>query len=201
MLYISYLVKFDPKELIFRNYLNLINQRSKPVLKVAFFEGKTEIVKFGWFDPNFDLVSTSQIQFNETSGKDSVGPALNNPLMAGIWTVVGVSKGHMVAKEQFLVNPSEDVDKDIVASNIAITDAELEQYVQEEKNSYVDNKIHNEKEAAEYLNNFYEVLARCGKEEEIIGQIGKCSETVWSSHYPDPKSQILGVDFQTGKLI
>eukprot|EP00090_Calanus_glacialis_P003355 TRINITY_DN12484_c0_g1_i5.p1 TRINITY_DN12484_c0_g1~~TRINITY_DN12484_c0_g1_i5.p1 ORF type:complete len:892 (-),score=268.22 TRINITY_DN12484_c0_g1_i5:184-2859(-) len=199
--YIGVGTEFDPKELIFRNYLNLINQHSKPVLKVTFSEGQTEIVKFGWFDPNFDLVSTSQIQFNDTSGKDSVGPVLKSPLIAGIWTVVGVSKGHMVAKEQFLVNPSEDVDKDIVASNIAITDAELEQFVQEEKNSHVNNKIQNQKEAAEFMNNFYEVLDRCSKEEEIIGHIAKCSEAVWSSHYPDPKSQILGVDSQTGKLI
>ena len=121
--------------------------------------------------------------------------------MAAICTVDGVSKGYLVAKEQFLVNPSEDVDEDIVATNIVISDSELEQLVQEEKDSHVNNKIQNQKEAAEFMNNFYEVLDRCGKAEEIIGQIGKCSETVWSSHYPDPKSQILGVDFQTGKLI
>ena len=121
--------------------------------------------------------------------------------MAGIWTVFGVIKGYLVVKEQFLVNPSEDVDEDTVATNIVISDSELEQLVQEEKDSHVGNKIHNEKEAAEYMNKFYEVLDRCGKAEEIIGQIAKCSETVWSSHYPDPKSQILGVDSQTGKLI
>ena len=56
---------------------------------------------------------------------------------------MGVSKGHLVGKEQFLVNPSEDVDEDIVATNIVISDSELEQLVQEEKDSHVDNKIHN----------------------------------------------------------
>ena len=121
--------------------------------------------------------------------------------MAGIWTVVGVSKGHLAAKEQFLVNPSEDVDKENVASNIIMTDDELEQYVQEEKNHHINHKIHNKKEAAKEMNHFYEVLDRCSKEEKIIDQIAKCSQTVWSSLYPDPKSQILGVEPQTGKLI
>jgi Tfp pilus assembly pilus retraction ATPase PilT len=92
-----------------------------------------------------------------------------------------------VAKEQFLVNPSEDVDEDIAACNIVITDAELEQFVKEEKNSHMVNKIHNQKEAATFMNTFYEVLDRCGKEEGIIGQMAKCSETVWSSHYSDHK--------------
>ena len=105
-----------------------------------------------------------------------------------------------MAKEKFLVNPSEDVDQDSIESNIIITDSELEQYVKEEKNHHINDKIHNHKEAAKHVSNFYEILDRCSKE-EIIDRISKCSETVWSSLYPDPKSQILGVDSQTGKLI
>eukprot|EP00091_Calanus_sinicus_P020447 TRINITY_DN5588_c0_g1_i2.p1 TRINITY_DN5588_c0_g1~~TRINITY_DN5588_c0_g1_i2.p1 ORF type:complete len:139 (-),score=34.86 TRINITY_DN5588_c0_g1_i2:50-466(-) len=133
--------------------------------------------------------------------KDSLDPVLKSPLMAGIWTVVGVSKGQLVAKEQFLVNPSEDVVEDNVAKNIAITDYELEQIVQEEKNSNVNNKIQDEKEASEFMNAFYEVVDRCSMGEDTIGQLGKCSESVWSSLYPDHKSQISGVDPETGKLL
>eukprot|EP00091_Calanus_sinicus_P020446 TRINITY_DN5588_c0_g1_i1.p1 TRINITY_DN5588_c0_g1~~TRINITY_DN5588_c0_g1_i1.p1 ORF type:complete len:135 (-),score=33.57 TRINITY_DN5588_c0_g1_i1:225-629(-) len=129
--------------------------------------------------------------------KDSLDPVLKSPLMAGIWTVVGVSKGQLVAKEQFLVNPSGDIDEDNVARNIAITDSELEQIVHEEKYSH---NMHDEKEVSEFMNNFYEVVARCSKE-DISDQLGKCSESAWSSLYPDHKSQISGVDSQTGKLL
>ena len=104
-----------------------------------------------------------------------------------------------MAKEQFLVNPSSDVAIDIVSNNIIITDSELEKYVQEEKNSHLDNDI-DQKKAADNMNSFYEVVDRCSEGEVIIGEIEKCSETVWSSHYPDPKSEISGADPYTGKL-
>jgi len=192
--------EFDPKELLFRNFLNLIGQNSKPALSVTFSEGETEIIKFGWFDPNLALVATSKMQFNDTSGIDSVVPVLKCPLQSGIWTVVGVSEGRLVAKEKFLVTPSEGV-HEVTSSNIVITDSILEQFVQEERKSQDDRKIHSKEEAAVHLKNFFEVLDRCSDDEDTADQFNACSETVWSSQYPDPKSQISGVDPETGKLI
>eukprot|EP00092_Neocalanus_flemingeri_P009591 GFUD01010322.1.p1 GENE.GFUD01010322.1~~GFUD01010322.1.p1 ORF type:complete len:916 (+),score=308.33 GFUD01010322.1:197-2749(+) len=193
--------EFDPKELIFRNYLNLISQNSKPALKVTFSEGETEIVKFGWFNPSLTLVTVSKMQFNDTSGTDSVVPALKNPLQAGIWTVVGVSGEQLVVKEKFLVTPSEGVGE-VARIDIGINDSRLEQFVQEEKNSQVDNQIINENKLAVLMKQFFEVLDRCSDDDEdTVGQFARCSETVWSSKYPDTKSQIWGVDPDTGKLL
>merc|ERR1712243_549210 len=42
---------FDPKELLFRNFLNLMDQDSKPSLRFSFMEGNTQIFHFGWLDP------------------------------------------------------------------------------------------------------------------------------------------------------
>ena len=181
--------EFDPKELIFRNYLSLINQHSKLALKVTFSEGQTEVVKFGWFDPLLNLVATNQIQFNDTSGTDSVVPILKSPLDAGVWTVVGVSQGSLVAKEEFLVNPSSGVRPVSAGSSIVMTSSELEQFVKEEGGG--------SGVAEEDINAFYQVVARCSQE----GEEERCSDSVWSSHYPDTKSQISGVDLKTGKLI
>jgi len=189
--------EFDPKERFFRNYLNLISQHSKLALKVTFSEGQTEIVKFGWFDPNLDLLATNQIQLNDTSGIDSVVPALRTPLQAGIWTVVGVSKGHMVAKEIFLVNPSSDVDNHLANNPILLTSTELEQFVKEEKKSDISIK----KKPSENIGQFFEVVDSCSEEDMVISVTAKCSESVWSSHFSDPKSQILGIDPHTGKLL
>ena len=180
--------EFDPKELIFRNYLSLINQHSKLALKVTFSEGQTEVVKFGWFDPLLNLVASNQIQFNDTSGTDSVVPILKSPLAAGVWTVVGVSQGSLVAKEEFLVSASSGVRPDSAGSSIVLTSSELEQFVKEERRSGV---------VEEDINTFYQVVARCSQE----GDEERCSGSVWSSHYPDTKSQISGVDLKTGKLV
>ena len=191
--------EFDPKERIFRNYLNLLNQHSELTLAVAVSDGQTEMLKIGWFAPNLDLVAINQIQLNETSGIDSVVPTLETPLQAGIWTVVGVSKGHMVAKELFLVNPCHDVDNDITNNHEVLTNAELEQFVEEEKKSLVDVK----KKPSDKKRYFYEFVDSCSEEgkEMIFSKIAKCSESVWSSHFSDPKSQISGIDPQTGELL
>ena len=152
--------EFDPKERIFRNYLNLLNQHSELTLAVAVSDGQTEMLKIGWFAPNLDLVAINQIQLNETSGIDSVVPTLETPLQAGIWTVVGASNGNMVARELFLVNPSHDIDYDIANNPEVLTNAELEQFVEEEKTSNVGVRI----KLAEKIKKFYEVFDRCSEE-------------------------------------
>lgn len=192
--------EFDPKEQIFRNYLSLLNQDSKLALRISFSEGQTEILRFGWFDPHFNLVATSKTQLNDTSGKDSVNPVLSHPLLPGVWSVICVSNGHLVAKEQFLVNPIGGREIHSASSTIIHTDSSLEKFIQQDKLSGKDNVIDSDSRAAEFVKQFYIVVDKCSKD-DIQDNLNKCSETEWSSFYPDPKSQIFGVDPQSGKLL
>ena len=71
--------------------------------------------------------------------------------------------------------------------------------MEEEKKSQVDVK----KKPSDKIRYFYEFADSCSEEgkEMIFSKIAKCSESVWSSHFSDPKSQISGIDPQTGKLL
>ena len=55
--------EFDPKELMFRNYLGLINQDSKPAARVTFSAGEQkEVFTIGWLDPSGRLVAKNKLQ-------------------------------------------------------------------------------------------------------------------------------------------
>ena len=56
---------FDPKELMFRNYLGLISQESKIAARITFSEGEKddkEVYTIGWLDPNGRLVAKNRLQ-------------------------------------------------------------------------------------------------------------------------------------------
>ena len=56
---------FDPKELIFRNYLGLISQESKIAARITFSEGEKddkEVYTIGWLDPSGRLVGKNKLQ-------------------------------------------------------------------------------------------------------------------------------------------
>ena len=56
---------FDPKELMFRNYLGLISQESKIAARITFSEGEKddkEVYTIGWLDPNGRLVAKNKLQ-------------------------------------------------------------------------------------------------------------------------------------------
>ena len=56
---------FDPKELMFRNYLGLISQESKIAARITFSEGEKddkEVYTIGWLDPSGRLVGKNKLQ-------------------------------------------------------------------------------------------------------------------------------------------
>ena len=56
---------FDPKELMFRNYLGLITQESKIAARITFSEGQKdekEVYTIGWLDPSGRLVGKNKLQ-------------------------------------------------------------------------------------------------------------------------------------------
>ena len=53
---------FDPKELMFRNYLGMITQDSKPAARISFSAGEKEVFSVGWLDPSGRLVAKNKLQ-------------------------------------------------------------------------------------------------------------------------------------------
>ena len=188
---------FDPKELLFRNFLNLMDQDSKPSLRFSFIEGNTEIFHFGWLDPRGRLVATNTLQVNETSGTDSVTPTLPSPLEIGLWTVMAVlvqeKHPRLVAKEKFLVVPSSNQVRR-VQSPVSVKDTKLEQYITVEDRAQPEMTTFSQ--AISALSDFYTLSDWCEDTPSSytgVCSVTQCKDTYWSSKYPDPKSEVHGI--------
>jgi len=188
---------FDPKELIFRNYVNLITQDSKLSVKVHFSTEEStaaEEVQFGWFDPNRNLVQETKLKFNKTSLIEGVSPKLNTPFKPGIWSVVATKNGEFLFSENFLVVSSH---KNEIAQNLPISSDSRDTFYDflsedQEKDPGDGNE--------DLIEQFFHVDGVCG-DTNAISSLPKCQETSWSTLFPDAKSAIIGVDPQTGNLI
>ena len=107
---------YDPKELIFRNFLFAMNENSSPMLMNSFksAEEKDEedfLMKIAVVDPNEDIVFVTEIAVsNGTTNKDAVSLEAKRPLMPGIWTtmVVNQKNNQLLAKVPFLVFPTKN---------------------------------------------------------------------------------------------
>merc|ERR1712192_246855 len=193
--------EFDPKELMFRNYLGLINQDRKPAAKITFSAGEQkEVFTIGWIDPSGRLVAKNKLQVNDTDGIDSVSPVLHNPLPLGHWTVlVALTHPHngapsLIAKEKFLVVPSSSKVQEAKPQPI-IQDASLEQFITLEERSRPTVKTFDK--SIEALHKFFSFPASCrvdsSQPKPLCSSLPLCKNTPWSSRFPDPKSSILGV--------
>merc|ERR1719285_91579 len=200
--------EFDPKELMFRNYLGLINQDSKPAARVTFSAGEQkEVFTIGWLDPSGRLVAKNKLQVNDTDGIDSVSPVLHNPLPLGHWTVlVALTHPHtgaplLIAKEKFLVVPSSSKVQEAKPLPI-IQDASLEKFITLEERAQSAVKTFDE--SIEALHKFFTFPSSCRLElphsgldssqpTPLCSSLPLCKNTPWSSRFPDPKSSILGV--------
>ena len=182
---------FDPKELIFRNYLNLLTSDSKIAVKVKFSEGqKDQLIKFGWFDPRLHLVESNKFLLNETAGMESVIPKLTSPLMPGVWTVIGTLTDQLLYKETFLILPGDSVEMNQSHKQKAIKeDPSLEKHV--------DPSARLDGEPLSLIGRFFTVEDHCVAGDHLTS----CHHTPWSSFFPDRKSEILGIDPETGHII
>lgn len=205
---------FDLKELLFRNYLGLVSQDSRPQVRATFREGEGQTFWFGWLDPRGRLVAANKLQVNETGASvEGVSPSLPSPLHLGLWTVLAVhtppGKGQdvLVAKEKFLVVPSSGSVSD-PAAPVAIQDSRLEQFITLEDRAQP--AIETFSGAIESLREFYSVEDWCEDRagaspgpccsEDSPGSCsrGPCHLQAWSSRSRDPKSEILGLDEMGG---
>ena len=106
--------KFDPKELIFRNFINAMDTDSEPVLMYSFSEatsgGRDDSLqlKAVWVDPNGDIAATNDMDISKNSTKEIVKLGQSKePLVHGIWTVIVAETNTLqpLAWVPFLVMP------------------------------------------------------------------------------------------------
>ena len=190
---------FDPKELIFRNYVNLLTQESKISVKLHFAsnESDPERLNFIWFDPRKRLVAKNSLNFNKTSLTESASPKLNTSLEAGVWTLLATYQNDLLFTEQFLIVQSQD------------DPAKIAQIDPLENEKYIKNLVNSENildgdfthlDKMTLLQSFFQVEELCFSEKPSSSNVPKCSESPWSSLFVDSKSEISQVD-STGYII
>jgi len=196
--------EFDPKELMFRNYVGIISQESKPAARIEFSAGEKEVFSIGWIDPSGRLVAKNKLQVNDTEGIDSVSPVLHTPLPLGHWTVLVASThphtgASLIAKEKFLVVPSSNTVQEAKPLP-TIQDASLEQFVTLKERAQPVVKTF--EESIEALHELFSFPASCRLQlhSTVCSSLPLCKDTPWSSRFPDPKSSILGVG-EDGRLL
>ena len=101
--------EFDPKELLFRNFLNNFGQESNLSARLEFGDGRADVFELAWFNPLGHLVATNRIKVNETSRVENLVPGLTKPLQPGCWSVVCVHHNKLLHKHRFLILPAEVV--------------------------------------------------------------------------------------------
>ena len=122
-------VDLDFKDLVFRNYLNAMNEHSQPVLlySLAYAKGDDEkdlVMKVAWVDPNGNIAFITKTSITNSSvKKETIEPEIKTPMMKGIWTVMVINdkKYELLVKIHFLVLPSNEpyVDSETVTYEVA----------------------------------------------------------------------------------
>ena len=190
---------FDPKELIFRNYVNLLTQESKIFVKLHFTsnESDPERLNFIWFDPRKRLVAKNSLNFNKTSLTESASPKLNSSLEAGVWTLLATYQNDLLFTEHFLIVQSQEDPNKIAQADPLENEKYIASLVNSE-NIFSWDFTHLDKMTL--FQSFFQVEALCFSEKPSGSNYPKCSESAWSSLFLDSKSEISRVD-STGYII
>ena len=155
---------FDPKELIFRNYIGLLDQNSKLALRMHYAtnESKHEEIEVAWFDPLQKVVALTKLSFNRTSLIEASSPKkLNQPLLPGVYTVLAVKNSEFLFSEQFLITSnSQDP-----AINLEIENSESFKKIANENNVF-DESLSDKIELS-LMQNLYQIEGICSTNDEL----------------------------------
>jgi len=188
---------FDLKELVFRNFLNLLTSQHKPVARIKIKEGKSSAkLQLAWISPTGSLAHISRLQINETTSTsvESLALDLTLPITPGVWRVVVIYDGVLHSEEEFLVVPNPlkfGPIKDL--QNPGLLDSKIEKLLDKSRSL---EKIEDTEDLEAALNKYFELLDSCGS----LTCLKDCRITSWSSKFPDPKSQISGIDSVTREI-
>lgn len=181
---------FDPKELLFRNYLRVIGQKSAPSLRYQVGPGPTPVsLRFGWFDPLGQLQAVHELAINTTETVENIAPDLRRPLLPGCWTLVATSQSKLIHSHSFLVLPGPEwiepvkyspVDDVIMLSLFVPKDSRLAM----EEGLMALRSGDQVGWLTRHVPRFYQISSSCAVEASLVsgpGGIKDCSDTDWSS--------------------
>ena len=214
---------FDPKELVFRNLLNNINEHSEPVLMYTFNtaqirEEKDLTLKVAWMDPNGNVAYVNENSvWNAAVTNGTITPKLNSQMISGIWTILVLNKqtNTLLVRLSFLVFPTEKfLGHEKRKRHDLITIFNQTQTLQDKTFDKL-NQFHSELSNDEtvlwsklLLKEFYSFVSVCCViSNKHINRTKKnysmpsCENTAWSSLSPDPKSSISRFDEELGMLV
>jgi len=162
---------FDPKELIFRNFLKLNGQNSDVGLRLHCATGQKEVVELRWLDPSGRVAGSNQLVLPASTESSVEHYSLNSslPLRPGTWTITRRSQGGEETGEpvtRFLVLPDPDTE----VQEDGHEDVLQLQEGLDSRTLWLQRQV-----AA-----FYTVVDSCTLDQHIT-ELKRCEETSWSS--------------------
>ena len=97
--------KFDPKELVFRNYANVLGPQSRVELMYSLVAGQKFTLTIIWVDPGQEVAGYYNVMMTPDKVISVHKPELRRPLQPGVWTVKLYYKLDFVAQTKFIVLP------------------------------------------------------------------------------------------------
>jgi len=191
--------QFDPKEVLFRNFLRNFGQSSNISARCQFETGTdNQTFRVGWFDPRGELVAVNLVRINDTAYTSHVVPInLEKPLLPGIWSVVATSGNSSTARQhKFVVLPAGQALQEPAIST-PLHDSLLENTFQQLRVDRVDQQRQVENDLSllregrmdvwsrRHIPQFYQVKDVCvfHQEYDTVGlEIPSCSHTSWTSN-------------------
>merc|ERR1712150_91313 len=105
--------------------------------------------------------------------------------MPGVWTVLGILADQLLYRETFLVLPGGEMNQSYQQTAIKEVPS---------LDKYLDPSAKLEGDPVSLIGRFFTVEDHCG----LDNHLPPCHNTPWSSFFPDRKSEILGIDPETG---
>lgn len=217
---------FDPKELIFRNYGQLMGPYSNIALRHSWGNGNEVAVSVAWIDPSNTVAASFDMKIPSGVHIGAHKPQFKKPLRPGVWTIKVFHEWETFAEVKFLILPlSFYEERPILTPEIYATHNGPKGYYLEKDFDFsefrkplkVENITEAENQAAingrkvgkdlerwidTLTAEFWQLQNFCAHTETVplCGVLEKCEHSTWSSMSTDTKSTITLVDENTGYL-
>lgn len=195
---------FDQKEQMSRNFGRFIGQNADPVLILKLsgtsnVENITASLTVLWVDPNDKIQETGELIIEDitiTSINFSKSN-LKHPLMSGTWTVKIVQQKTVIGLTKFLVAPTFDMSHSMTMMMTKDLNASQNQLDKLIANFYIikDTCIaYNHKNIRDIVSSYLGSNVDENSNARNIIKFSECKKSFWSSHAPDPKSDLINND-------
>ena len=218
--------KFDQKEELFRNVGGLIGPYADVVLRHSWGAGRAGVVTVVYIDPALVVAGSYDVTVAETEHVGHQQPTFNKPLRPGMWTAKLLLAKEVVAETDFIITPLSHFDGRPISDSQALAShrGPVKLYADEDLKhlhqqlNFINKKLAvrtaklNEVKTGTRLLAWIDGLAgtmwthveTCYHGDAVpssCAEVTQCQSAYWSSKYPDLKSEISGLDENTGKLL